>query len=121
MHAHLHCGFRNAATLCCFGDGQPLQLHEDDRQPMPVRELLEEAPDVTACIGRLDVGLNEEAAIVFEGLVQGLASGMSAKEIHELVARDGMDPCGQGLVVTIGVSRIVHGEQGLLEDVFDVG
>ena len=88
---------------------------------MAVREGFEQAADIAACVGGFHVGLDEEAAVVLEGLVKRFAPRVGAKEVHQLVACNGVHPGGERLVVSVGMSRIVHGEQGLLEDVFDVG
>ena len=120
MHAYLYRRFGHAGPQGGFRHGEPFELHQLDGQAMAVGQVVEQHADIAPRIRRLDVGGHEQAAVVLERLVQRLAARMGAEEIHELVACDRVHPRSQRLFRSIGVTGIVHGQQGLLQDVFHV-
>ena len=96
---------------------QSFQLHVDDRQPLPVGQLLEQLGQIAPRIGGLGVGGGEHVEFVIERIVQRLAPRAPAQQIHQLVARDRVHPCRQRLVGIVGVALVVHRQQRFLHEI----
>jgi len=92
----------------------------NDRQTLLVRQMLEQLADVVPRLRGFVVGGGEQFLMIVERDVQRLTTCVGAEEVHQLVARDRVQPRRQRLIGPIGVSRVMYRQQNFLDQVFDI-
>ena len=120
VNAHFDRRLREAGQHRGLGYRKATQLGMNDGQPIAIGQVIEELPNVTSCVSPFAVQSDSLVRVPLERKMERRTSSASSKEIHELIAGDGMRPRGQRPIGAIGVTGPVHRQQHLLKDVLDV-
>lgn len=117
MHSHLHGRFRQARAPRRFDDGQPLDLHADDWQPLPRGQAVEQLREIATGLDGLHIRLGQHGERVVEGHVKDVSAGPAAERIDELVLGNRVHPGAQGLRRVERVPLVVDGQEGFLHEI----
>jgi hypothetical protein len=91
-----------------------------NRQTLPVGQLLQQLAEVTPGIVSVIVGNRKYVEFIVQRIIELFPPRAPPQQVDQLVARNRMNPCRQRLTGILGMALVVHGQQGLLHQIFHV-
>jgi len=91
----------------------------DDGQALALWQLRQQLGQVPSGLSRLLLAGGKQVAVILQPFVQRIVAGGTAIVVRQFIAGNGLHPGGQRLLRLVGVAGVVHGQQHLLQQVFD--
>lgn len=109
-------GFAHAMAGRRFGDACAFDLDAADEARCALRQIGQHLFKIMA--GDVGFGTLGRGQVLIE--LDSDANSVAAGVVDEFMMRDGVEPCREGACRVVGVTLVVHGEQGVLYEVFGV-